>query len=548
MSNLINLGGKSTEFYIGEVKARIYLGPTLIYPIDEPTGESFLYKRHYISNPDYVFECDGTTDVSKDNIMRGADNAKYESDTITGLTFGECCETITDARGSITSPFKAELTGSVSTIKFKEGVKSINNQAFYRFYGLRQSLVFPNSLESIGDEAFRGCSGFTGTVTFGEGLKSIGNYAFHACSGMTGGLTFPNSLESIGNYAFYQCSGITGTVSFGNNLKSIGERAFDYTKGITGGWIIPDSVETIGKYSLCDKPNMHGELKLGSGLTSIGEAAFSACTGLTGHVVVPSGVTDIESYVFNGCSSLNSIVFEGAISDIHTMALYGCSSLEYIKLPNAVVPPALYQRTDITKEIGGDCPIYIPCDGYDAYMSNTYWKRLANRIVTLDDCGTHEKMLQLNKTDGTSLSWPCDGTGLIDEKKAVLGMTTAQKNTVNKIIIGDCCETIDVGSFSGFSSVNTILEIPSSVKEIKNYAFSGCTKFEKVYVYPEVPPTIGTGVFSGSFKIYVPDESFETYQTAPNWKTYASRMMKLSEDNAKPGAGRDDGDGEIELD
>ena len=39
-------------------------------------------------------------------------------------------------------------------------------------------------MTSIGEDAFRGCSGLT-TITIPDGVTSIGDYAFYGCGGLT---------------------------------------------------------------------------------------------------------------------------------------------------------------------------------------------------------------------------------------------------------------------------------------------------------------------------------------------------------------------------
>ncbi|MBQ7235696.1 MAG: leucine-rich repeat domain-containing protein, partial [Clostridia bacterium] len=41
-----------------------------------------------------------------------------------------------------------------------------------------------------------------------NGVKSIGNSAFRGCTGLTS-IEIPNSVTSIGGYAFYNCSNLT---------------------------------------------------------------------------------------------------------------------------------------------------------------------------------------------------------------------------------------------------------------------------------------------------------------------------------------------------
>ena len=46
------------------------------------------------------------------------------------------------------------------------------------------SIEIPESVTSIGESAFRGCSGLT-SITIPDSVTSIGDYAFRGCSGLT---------------------------------------------------------------------------------------------------------------------------------------------------------------------------------------------------------------------------------------------------------------------------------------------------------------------------------------------------------------------------
>jgi hypothetical protein len=86
-------------------------------------------------------------------------------------------------------------------------MKTIGKKVFYNC-GLT-SVTIPNSVTSIEENAFYGCSDLT-SVSIPNSVTSIGSQAFSWCQSLTS-ITIPESLKSIGEYAFYGCPATTVT-------------------------------------------------------------------------------------------------------------------------------------------------------------------------------------------------------------------------------------------------------------------------------------------------------------------------------------------------
>ena len=203
-----------------------------------------------------------------------------------------------------------------------------------------KSTIIPNSVTSIGSNAFNGCYSLT-SVTIPNSVTIIGSYAFEYCSGLTS-VTIPNSVTSIGSYAFLGCTGLTSvSVDAGNtvydsrdNCNAIIETASN--KLITGckSTIIPNSVKSIGSnafngcYSLTS-------VTIPNSVKSIGSGAFRGCSGLI-SVTIPNSVTSIGEFAFHDCSALTSVTIGNSVTSIGNGAFYNCSNLISVTIGNGI--------------------------------------------------------------------------------------------------------------------------------------------------------------------------------------------------------------------
>ena len=178
--------------------------------------------------------------------------------------------------------------GDVLFNKDKSEIVSFRNQKI-------ESYIIPDSVTSIGDDAFCGCSSLS-NIVIPNGVTSIGEGAFMNCSSLSN-IVIPNSVISIGDWAFSCCRSLFSIV-IPDSVSSIGDCTFSCCRSLSS-IVIPDSVFSIG---IC---------------------AFMDCCFLS-NFVLPNNVTRIGNGAFLGCSSLSNIVIPDSVSSIGDGAFHGC--------------------------------------------------------------------------------------------------------------------------------------------------------------------------------------------------------------------------------
>lgn len=104
-------------------------------------------------------------------------------------------------------------------------------------------ITIPDSVTSIGGNAFGYCTGLT-SIVIPDSVTSIGTYAFQSCSGLTN-IDIPDSVTSISNQAFQNCSGMT-SCTIGSGITSISEAAFKNCRSLTSITVNATTPPTLG--------------------------------------------------------------------------------------------------------------------------------------------------------------------------------------------------------------------------------------------------------------------------------------------------------------
>ena len=205
------------------------------------------------------------------------------------------------------------------------------------------SVVLPDTLCSIGEWAFKGCTALT-EVTFEsrivddfyrQSIAFIGTGAFYGCTSLTLLKNFySDSFKTISPYTFYNCKSLTKQnipTNF-DVLRSIGHYAFYGCESLVGGVYsyYDTEVTTIGDYAFygsgIDYVNLVGN-------TIIGNYAFANSKLKTVELYNTSHIGD---GAFGFCRDLKEVKLGQALKYLGAKSFIYCSNLPYLFIPHGV--------------------------------------------------------------------------------------------------------------------------------------------------------------------------------------------------------------------
>ena len=370
----------------------------------------------------------------------------------------------------------------ISSVKFSEGVESIGKMAFTDCTGIK-SVKLPDSLKTIGDYAFAVCDNIE-ELTFGKNLEAIGNYVFSGCPKIAK-VTIPDKVKTIGEGAFFECEALA-EINLGVGVEVIDAGAFHSTKiweqnpgeneVYVGKWLIgmkdtsaltlnirPDTIG-IANFTFVNNKSLV-DVRLPGSIRIIGEGAFANSSELISFVL-GSGVEVIGQQAFISCKKLanvflgsldsnNNIEFS-SLKTIDSYAFQECSNLTSIIIPSSVEIIGSYAFKD---------------SGLSAEDGVIY---AGNWVVGYADDISGEVTVK----DGTVgianyAFYDCESLGGIKLPSSV--------KTVGRAAFYDC---------SALSSV----QLPDMLEVIEDYTFYRCVSL-KLFTLPPLLKSIGRSAF-----------------------------------------------------
>ncbi|MBR6292083.1 MAG: leucine-rich repeat protein [Bacteroidales bacterium] len=480
-----------------------------------------------------------------------------------------------------------ECTG-LTTLTLPASLTTIGQGVFHSCSGLT-SLVIPSSVTSIGRNAFYGCSGLT-SITVENGnteydsrggcnaiIETRTNTLVVGCKNTV----IPNTVTSIGDNAYAKCSGLT-SLNIPSSVTSIGEFAFAYCNGLTSLYI-PNTLTTIGEeaFFYCEGLN---SVFIGTAVTSIGEKAFFYCSGLN-MLTIGNSVTRIENQAFDYCSNLMSITCRATVPPAAgTNAFRGVPTNATVFVPCASL--GAYQSANGWREFtdmqgmpelefdaavtsGQVLHFTVNLDGTTVTVSGHVDDISGDLIIpsTISYCGNNydvtaigqdafqncDEMVSITMpnsvtTIGSSAFVYCQSlttVNLSENVTAIGSYAFAYCQSLTTVNFSENVTTIGSYAFAGCQSLATFNfsenltsiddnafnyctsltapTFPASLTSIGSGAFAYCYSLSPIICQATVPPTAGVEAFlevPTYATIIVPCASRGAYQLANEWSNF----------------------------
>lgn len=339
----------------------------------------------------------------------------------------------------------------------------IPNSAFYFIQTVGGSnslnrIVLPDTLKSIGSNAFYGCKYLSGSLIIPEGVTEIKRGAFNGCIGLNGILSLPSTLKKLGNRG-EDDMGDEGTDYYGG--------VFQNCRNLTGNLILPDNLELIRGYCFSGCSGLYGELRLPAKLKRMGNCAFSSCSGFTGSLSIPQGITALPSEAFHNCGFNGTLTLHNGITNIANDAFANCHFKGELHLPKSL---------KVISE--------------NAFCNNDF-----SGTLTLPSTLTHIG------SNAFAYNWRLMGILDIPQEVESIGENAFSNcKMLEGIIFPESMETIRQGAFNECYGINSIICKGTMPAHIESGAFDGVDK--------------------DNFTLEVPESAISQYQAASGWKDF----------------------------
>ena len=226
-------------------------------------------------------------------------------------------------------------------------------------YGM-SSLTIPNTVTSIGENAFSSCTNLV-SVSFPESITSIESGVLRYCPKLER-VVLPSSLVSIANDAL--CSG-----NYPSPIHTI-------VVSDLASWchLMNSNRKLSNEYELYVGEELVTDITVPSDMTTIKSNFYSGCVSLT-SLTIPDHVTTIGEESFTGCLNVKSLIIPSCVTTIGNNA-FSDLQLETLELhtmfTNTSVDTDKWWPQSVDKVIIGNDVTSLSKSFYQCHMNSLY--------------------------------------------------------------------------------------------------------------------------------------------------------------------------------
>lgn len=444
--------------------------------------------------------------------------------------FASCAGLETVVFNSESSVIPEAMFNNCSSLKTATGLESIKKVGSSAFWLCSQlnSIDVGADVTDIYSSAFYGCSSLN-AFPFGDKIQRIDMFAFSLCSNVSGALILPDTLTTLGSNAFSGCTGIT-SLTISSSLTSLPSSAFSGCTGIKDV-VIPSNIKSIG--NSCFNNIKLNSLVISEGVESIDGSAFYDCgisdiqlpstiknignNAFQNHydteIMIPAGVESIGQMAFNGRVSYTVYVYStdcvydentcpynrnAYYSTITVYGYQGSTTENYIA--NCPTLSGDYHN-HIYYDMCDDAGLHVPfeeCADVTTckYCLATVSGHSDDDVDKLcDDCGASAELPVY--TPDCSLHFEngiltVSGTAItVGDYEELLASYSEETKT---IVFNDGFVSVGADVFSGFSSVEFIL-VPSTLTSLGENCFADSVNLKSIVCFAD-ELTVSDSAFS----------------------------------------------------
>ena len=295
---------------------------------------------------------------------------------------------------------------------------------------------------------------------------------------------------------------------------------------------------------------------------SNGEVSLMGCGYKGGEVSIDNIVSGATDIWIGDCITKVNDIFNGLYDTLSAVTI------------QATTPPTLIDNSVKSSNLS---TVSVPCSSVHSYRTTKFWNKFSNNIVSSEpNCQTTEYKARLYGYNGNLLVELPRSSSLSGENISS-AETQQYSSTTYSVEFGDCFSRVYTNAFKGFKHLTSVT-IPNNVISFGNNVFNGCTSLRSITLDDNYNSYISSGCFNGctslqsitipsgttaidsyvfsgctslqsitilktngvvelwnanaltntnNCPIYVPSNLVNSYKSASNWSTYASRIRAI---------------------